>query len=143
LNIIRRAILPLVFLCLTLPAVAQAPLPRIVSKDGRHALIVDGAPFLMLGGQAHNSSNYPEMLPEVWPTIKAIHANTLAGSEVRVGFSEATPAPDGKGRFMVVEEGSFQNGRWVMKRRWNGDQADHGLNLKKPTLLKIRFGLTR
>jgi hypothetical protein len=67
----------------------------------------------------------------------------LAGSDVRIGFSEAGPATDGSGRFMVVEEGTFQNGRWVMKRRWNGDQVDYGLNLTKPTLLKVRFGISR
>jgi hypothetical protein len=31
-------------------------IPKIIEKDGRHALLVDGQPFLMLGGQAHNSS---------------------------------------------------------------------------------------
>ena len=67
----------------------------------------------------------------------------LAGSEVRMSFNEAAPAPDGHGRFMIVEEGTFENGRWVLKRRWNGDQLDHGINLTKPTLLKIRFGIAR
>ena len=28
-----------------------------------------------------------------------------------------------------------------MKRRWNGDQVQDGLNLTKPTLLKVRFGI--
>jgi hypothetical protein len=28
---------------------AEAPLPKLVSENGRHALLVDGAPFLMLG----------------------------------------------------------------------------------------------
>ena len=41
---------------------AAAPLPQVVSKNGRHALLVDGAPFLILGGQANNSSNYPAVL---------------------------------------------------------------------------------
>jgi hypothetical protein len=40
-------------------------LPHLVTQDGRHALIVDGAPFLMLGAQAHNSSGWPAMLPQV------------------------------------------------------------------------------
>jgi hypothetical protein len=31
-------------------------LPKLIEKDGRHALLVDGKPFLILGGQAHNSS---------------------------------------------------------------------------------------
>jgi hypothetical protein len=28
----------------------------------------------------------------------------------------------------------------LMKRHWNGDQVDYGINLTKPTLLKVRFG---
>jgi len=67
----------------------------------------------------------------------------LAGSDVRVHIGEASQAPDGKGRFRMVEEGNFQNGQWVMKRRWNGDQVDYGLNLTRPTLLKVRFGISR
>ena len=36
--------------------------------------MVDGAPFLMLGIQANNSSNYAGMLPKVWPMVERIHA---------------------------------------------------------------------
>jgi len=39
--------------------------------------MVDGAPYLMLGAQAHNSSGWPAMLPKVWPAIESLHANTL------------------------------------------------------------------
>ena len=53
------------------------PLPHLVACDGRHALIVDGAPFLMLGAQCHNSSGWPAMLPKVWLAIEQLHANTL------------------------------------------------------------------
>src|SRR5438045_6656868 len=63
-------------LAAAVPAVA-APLPHIVSNGGKHEFVVDGAPFLILGGQANNSSNYPAVLPQVWPTIHALHANTL------------------------------------------------------------------
>jgi beta-galactosidase GanA len=83
-------------LILLAPAGAQAqtvPLPRIDSRDGRHALIVDGRPFLMLGAQANNSANYPAMLPEVWPTIRALHANTL---EMPVAWEQIEPV---EGRF--------------------------------------------
>jgi hypothetical protein len=31
--------------------------------------MVDGAPFLMLGAQANNSSDWPTTLPKVWPAI--------------------------------------------------------------------------
>jgi beta-galactosidase GanA len=76
------------------PAVAATPLPRIVAEpNGRHLFMVDGAPFLMLGGQANNSSNYPAMLPEVWPVIHRIHANTL---EIPVAWEQVEPV---EGRF--------------------------------------------
>jgi len=52
-------------------------MPRLIETDGHHALIVDGQPFFMLGGQAHNSSAWPGMLPGVWAAIEAMHANTL------------------------------------------------------------------
>jgi len=84
-----RILLPLLLLfCATLAAAQPAPLPRIETRDGRHALIVDGRPFLMLGAQVNNSSNYPAMLPEVWPTIRALHANTV---EVPIAWEQIEP----------------------------------------------------
>ena len=35
------------------------PLPRLVHKEGRYALFVDDAPYLMLGAQVGNSSAWP------------------------------------------------------------------------------------
>jgi hypothetical protein len=57
--------------------VTAHPIPRIVQQNGRYALMVDGAPFLMLGAQANNSSDWPATLPKVWPAIEYLHANTL------------------------------------------------------------------
>jgi len=59
------------------PAGAANPMPRIVASDGRYALLVDGAPFFMLGAQCHNSSAWPATLPKVWAAIDDLHANTL------------------------------------------------------------------
>jgi beta-galactosidase GanA len=67
---------------------AAAPLPQIVNRDGKHEFTVDGAPFLILGGQANNSSNYPAELPKVWPVIHALHANTL---EIPVAWEQVEP----------------------------------------------------
>jgi beta-galactosidase GanA len=67
----------------------------------------------------------------------------LAGSDVRVRFSLDKPAAGENVQFLDVEEGTFVNGEWVMKRRWNGDQTDYGLNLTNPTLLKVRLGIYR
>jgi beta-galactosidase GanA len=55
----------------------EAPIPQIVSKDGRHALMVDGAPFLILGAQVNNSSNWPQALDDVWPAIDVVKPNTV------------------------------------------------------------------
>ena len=57
--------------------VEKHPVPSIVQQNGRYALMVDGAPFLMLGAQANNSSDWPLTLPKVWPAIEYLHANTL------------------------------------------------------------------
>jgi hypothetical protein len=54
-----------------------ADAPKLVQKDGRYALLVDGRPFLILGGQIHNSSGWPSELPQVWESMAALHANTV------------------------------------------------------------------
>ncbi len=77
------------------PVAAHAqpqPLPHLVSQNGKHALIVDGAPFLMLGAQTNNSSNYPAVLPKVWPVIRELHANTRRDPD-RLGADRAGRRP--------------------------------------------------
>lgn len=56
---------------------AAADLPRVVTRDGRHALLVDGEPFLVLGAQVNNSSAWPAALPKVWPAVEQMQANTV------------------------------------------------------------------
>jgi len=56
---------------------AEAPIPKLVTEDGRHALLVDGEPFLVLGAQINNSSAWPAMLPQVWPAIEMVDPNTV------------------------------------------------------------------
>lgn len=79
--------------------VNDTSVPRIIEKDGRHALLVDGQPFLILGGQAHNSSGWPNMLPNVWQSIEAMHANTL---EVPIYWEQIETQP-GKFNFSLVD----------------------------------------
>ena len=52
--------------------------PKLVQKGGRWAFFVDGRPYLILGGQIHNSSAWPSELPQVWKSMDFLHANTLA-----------------------------------------------------------------
>ncbi len=66
------------------------PIPRIVTANGRHALLVDNAPYLILGAQVNNSSAWPSMLPKVWPAIADIHANTV---EMPVYWEQFEPSP--------------------------------------------------
>lgn len=75
-------------LAAALSLVAAAPLPRIETAAGRHTLLVDGKPFLILGAQANNSSNYSAMLPKVWPVIERLQANTL---EMPVAWEQVEP----------------------------------------------------
>ncbi len=74
-------------------------LPRIVEKDGRHALFVDGAPYLILGAQVNNSSAWPALLPKVWPAIEFLHANTV---EIPVYWEQFEPC-QGQFNYSVVD----------------------------------------
>jgi hypothetical protein len=67
----------------------------------------------------------------------------VAGSDLRLRFALDRPQRGEDSQFLDVEEGRFENGKWVMERRWNGDQVDYGLNLAGPTMLKVRLGTYR
>ena len=74
----NRRLLFLTLCCLMATSVSfAAEVPRFTQKDGRWALLVDGEPYLMLGGQVHNSSAWPSELSAVWKSFAALHANTV------------------------------------------------------------------
>jgi beta-galactosidase GanA len=101
-------------------------MPRIVEQNGRYALMVDGAPFLILGAQANNSSNWPAALPQVWPAIEKLHANTL---EMPVSWEQIEPQ---EGRFdfsfvdTLVNEARAHGVRLVLL--WFGTWKNTGPN---------------
>ena len=70
--------------------VEERPIPHLAKKDGRYALFVDGAPYLMLGAQVHNSSSWPATLPKVWPAMEYLHVNTV---EMPVYWEQFEPQP--------------------------------------------------
>jgi len=103
-----------------------APVPEIVERDGRFALMVDGAPFLILGAQTNNSSNYPAMLPKVWPAVEKMRANTLV---IPIAWEQVEPR---EGHFdfsfvdVLVEEARDRELRLVLL--WFGTWKNNGPN---------------
>jgi hypothetical protein len=93
---------------------ASAPMPQVVTQNGRHAFFVDGAPFLMLGAQCHNSSAWPDLLPKVFGAIDDLHANTL---EIPVYWEQFEPQ---QGKFdtsvvdLILKEAREHNTRLVL-----------------------------
>jgi len=74
---IREGLARLLFIAAAFALCWAAEAPKLVDKDGRWALLVDGRPYLMLGGQVHNSSAWPSELPRIWKALAELHANTV------------------------------------------------------------------
>lgn len=69
----------ILYLAFTTPVLAQpAPHPHIEKRGGALQLVVNGLPFLVLGGEVFNSSssNRAYMQP-IWPKLAAMNLNTV------------------------------------------------------------------
>jgi beta-galactosidase GanA len=64
----------------------------------------------------------------------------VTGRHARVSFQ---PGKDRKGVHYLydrVEEGRYEDGKWVFLRVWNGDQTDYGLNFTdQPRVLHVKL----
>jgi hypothetical protein len=93
---------------------AAAPLPQIVKQGRKFTLMVDGKPFIMLGGQVNNSSGWPSRMQEIWPVFKALNANT---AEIPVYWETVEPKP-GEFRFeavdQIIRDARVQNMRLIL-----------------------------
>lgn len=55
-----------------------AEMPHLEKRGNATQLFVDGQPFLMLGGEVHNSSSSSvEYMKSIWPRLAAMHLNTV------------------------------------------------------------------
>lgn len=64
--------------CAASIAFAQSkPISQIVKKGDKFTFMVDGKPFIMLGGQVGNFSAFPDLMQRAWPTFKAMNLNTV------------------------------------------------------------------
>jgi hypothetical protein len=53
------------------------PIPQLVKNDDKYTLMVDGKPFIMMGGQVGNNSAFSDRMERVWPIMKAMNANMI------------------------------------------------------------------
>ncbi len=81
-------------------SLAAAPMPQVMKEGRKFTLMVDGKPFIVLGGQVNNSSGWPGRLQEIWPVFKALNANT---AEIPVYWEAVEPKP-GEFHFEAVDQ---------------------------------------
>ena len=61
-------------------------LPQLVKRGQTTQLIVDGAPYIALGGELHNSSpSSPTYMAPIWDRLAKDHVNTVIGAASRRG----------------------------------------------------------
>jgi beta-galactosidase GanA len=64
----------------------------------------------------------------------------VIGRHARVTFGPAGNPPGRSGTMARVEEGHYEDDRWVFERVWSGDQTDYGLNFTdRPQVLRVKM----
>ena len=64
----------------------------------------------------------------------------VTAHKARVEFKPSAELINKKYMIDRVEEGRYENGKWILSRVWNGDQTDWGLNFSdRPVLLKVKM----
>jgi hypothetical protein len=82
-------------------------LPHLEHRGLTTQLVVDGHPFLILGGELHNSSSSSvEYMQAIWPRLEAMHLNTVL---LPIAWETIEPE-EGKFDFSVVD-GLLQGAR--------------------------------
>ena len=108
-TLLRAALFPLL-VAATLggaACAAEAPIPSLRTQGSTKQLIVDGKPFLVLGGELYNSSaSSLPYLDKLWPQLKAVGLNTILAP---VEWDQVEPV---EGRFdFTVLDGMLKQAR--------------------------------
>lgn len=83
------------------PAQTQPSLPHLAKRGRATQLIVDGKPWLILGGETNNTvSSDLSAMETIWPRLKRMHLNTVL---VAVAWDWVEPE-EGKFDFRLVDE---------------------------------------
>ncbi len=74
--------IPIILTCLAflavIPGKAEVPSKIVINENGGYQLMVGGKPFIMLGGELHNSSaSTIGYMNSLWPSLKALNLNTV------------------------------------------------------------------
>jgi len=95
-------------------------MPRVVSAQGRYELLVDGKPYLILGAQVNNSSNYPAMLPDVWPAFATLHAKRITCQPTSLRGSAQSISPAHSASASSYRQAAPRSGYgFPMKQAWS------------------------
>lgn len=151
-TIVLTILLIMGFCCISCTEQPATPIPVIEKRGNATQLIVDGEPFLVLGGELHNSSSSSrEYMKKYWPVLKNSGMNTVLAA---VEWSLIEPV-EGRFNFSVVDDlindarkhnlrlvllwfGSWKNGQshyipeWVKKdfNRFPRVKAENGKSLE-------------
>jgi len=122
----------LALLALAVAASAQKPIPHLEKRGAATQLIVDGKPFLVLGGEADNTATSSlEYMNSVWDKIAKVNVNTVLGAvswdwiepqEGKFDWTLVDGMLDGARkhnlRIIIVYFGSWKNGLSSFVPEW-------------------------
>ena len=81
-------------------AAPDANLPHLEKRGTVTHLMVDGQPFIILGGQVGNATGFPDRMERAWPKLKSLNANTV---EFPIYWDQIEPV-EGTFHFSGVDE---------------------------------------